>query len=120
MCIILHCCNYTLFILGEPKLKFSEYFIGDVYQSLRDIDLVANGTEFSHDWLGMEGSYLRTLKSKKRRPSAGVLARCAVRLQSWSQAYSGNTHTCINDKAIVLNELAESCWDAIKEIGRSR
>ena len=101
-------------------MKISDYFIERIYDRLRDIDMVANGTEFSHDWLGMEGSYLRTLKSKKRRPSAGVLARCAVRLQSWSQAYSGNTHTCINDKAIVLNELAESCWDAIKEIGRSR
>jgi hypothetical protein len=100
-------------------LKFSDCFIDDVYARLRDIELVTNGTEFSREWLGMEGSYLRTLKSKKRTPSAGVLARCAVRLESWSKAYSGSSHSCVNDKAVVLSELAESCWDAIEEIGRS-
>ena len=37
----------------------------------------------------------------------------------WPKAYSSSSHTRINDKAVVLSELAECCWNAIEEIGRS-
>lgn len=52
-----------------------------VYAELKKLGAVKTSDEFSRNWLGMEKSYLRTMKAKRRRPSARVLANVAAKLK---------------------------------------
>ena len=55
--------------------------IEDVYLELKKLGAVKSSNEFSQFWLGMEKSYLRTMKAKNRKPSARVLANGATKLR---------------------------------------
>lgn len=59
--------------------------IETVFQELERCGAVSSGADFSRRWLGMEESYWRCLKSKRRSPSIQALANCAVRLRRKAQ-----------------------------------
>ena len=44
--------------------------IESIFEELKGIGAVTSGTDFSEEWLGMEGSYFRGLRARQRDPSA--------------------------------------------------
>lgn len=91
--------------------------IFSIMAAMQDLGLVRCSTDFSIDWLGREGSYVRCLRTKKRRPSAQVLATCAVRLLKLADI-TGSAKT--DGEAVdgqVLRDLANRCLDALLETG---
>jgi hypothetical protein len=55
----------------------------DVYQLLRQINVVDSESEFSRDWLGRSDCYLRSCRFKNTEPSVSTLAICASKLQHY-------------------------------------
>jgi hypothetical protein len=91
--------------------------IFSIMAAMQDLGLVRCSTDFSIDWLGREGSYIRCLRTKKRMPSAQVLATCAVRLLKLADI-TGSAKT--DGEAVdgqVLRDLANRCLDALLETG---
>lgn len=91
--------------------------IFSIMAELQVLGLVRCSTDFSIDWLGREGSYIRCLRTKKRRPSAQVLATCAVRLLKLADITgSAKTDGVAVDRQTLRN-LANRCLDALLETG---
>lgn len=87
--------------------------IESIFEELKGIGAVNSGTDFSQEWLGMEGSYFRGLRAKQRGPSAKALATCAVRLKSRARLLSASTMPQVRIVASKYDEIAESCVEAL-------
>ena len=81
----------------------------DVFWELKNSGLVGSGNEFSREWLGMDASYMRSLRAKNRQPSAKALARCANRLKQTGDALSNSTATNVLRKGLKCHALANLC-----------
>jgi hypothetical protein len=91
--------------------------IFSIMAAMQDLGLVRCSTDFSIDWLGREGSYVRCLRTKKRRPSAQVLATCAVRLLKLADITGSAKTDGVAVDGQVLRDLANRCLDALLETG---
>lgn len=83
--------------------------IEEVFLELKQSGLVRSGNEFSRDWLGMDESYMRSLRAKQRQPSAKVLARCANRLRQTGDALSASAMKQVLLDGRKCHLLAELC-----------
>jgi hypothetical protein len=91
--------------------------IFSIMAEMQGLGLVRCSTDFSIDWLGREGSYVRCLRTKKRRPSAQVLATCAVRLLKLADITGTAKTDGFAVDGEVLRALASRCLDALLETG---
>lgn len=57
--------------------------LSEVYELLKNKQLVSSESEFSKDWLGRSECYLRILRFKGANPSVGSVAICASKLQHY-------------------------------------
>ena len=92
--------------------------ISTLYFIMRELvryGIVRSSTDFSRDWLGREGSYLRGLATKGRKPSAEVWAICAVRLLK--RADSPEALSGLGPSSVKLRELADLCLEAVLATG---
>ena len=87
--------------------------IEQIFMELKDGGDVRSSNEFSRDWLGMEESYLRCLRARKREPSAKVLATCAVRLRTTGDVLATSVIPSVSEKGVHMLQLGESCIDEI-------
>ena len=87
--------------------------IETIYEELKEIGAVKSSNDFSKQWLGMEKSYLRCLRSKSRQPSAKALANCASRLKRTVEVLT----SCDKKQAELLGQrlarLADGCLDEL-------
>lgn len=87
--------------------------IESIFEELKGIGAVTSGTDFSEEWLGMEGSYFRGLRARQRDASAKALATCAVRLKKRARMLEVSTHPQVQAAAGKYGRLAEACVDAL-------
>ena len=87
--------------------------IEDVYMELKRLGAVKSSNEFSQHWLGMEKSYLRTMKAKNRKPSARVLAHVAVKLKADGQRLEQNSNPKIATAGQYFLRMADNCINEI-------
>ena len=88
----------------------------DIFEELQEMKLCDSGNHFSLNWLNMNESYWRTMKSKKAKPSVKVIARCGNKLYQRGQAYLQSDFPTIRGKGQRLTELGQICFqDAIKQ-----
>lgn len=95
----------------------SIFSVFSIMESMQSLGLVRSSTDFSIDWLGREGSYIRCLRTKKRRPSAQVLATCAVRLLRLADLTGSSSTDGSSVDGQTLRDLANRCLDALLETG---
>ena len=93
--------------------------IETIFEELKEKGLVTSCNEFSRKWLGMDESYMRGLRAKGRRPSARVLAQCAVRLRDMAEALSKGPSPMAREKARHVNLLADKCFAEIVQSARA-
>ena len=98
-------------------MEMNKFSIFSVMEELQALGLVRCSTDFSIDWLGREGSYIRCLRAKKRRPSAQVLATCAVRLLKLADLTGSGSAGSAPVEGQALRDLANRCLDALLETG---
>jgi hypothetical protein len=84
-----------------------------VFEELHKIGMVRSRTQFSKEWLGMEGSYMRGLQAKHRQPSVRVIATCAVNLRRASDLTTQNKLPIVKAFSEHLQHLAQRCLDEI-------
>jgi hypothetical protein len=84
-----------------------------IYEELKAIGAVKSSNDFSRQWLGMEQSYLRCLRSKSRQPSAKALANCASRLKRTVAVLAANDRNTAGILCQRLSRLADGCVDTI-------
>ena len=87
--------------------------IEDVYLELKKLGAVKSTDEFSESWLGMEKSYLRTMKAKHRRPSARVLAHVAVKLKLDGQKLVKSANPKVVSAGHYLVLMGDKCIEEI-------
>lgn len=80
-----------------------------VYMELKKLGAVKSSDEFSRVWLGMEKSYLRTMKAKHRRPSARVLANVAAKLKGNGSALEKSTDPKVASAGHYLVQMGDRC-----------
>lgn len=87
--------------------------IEDVYMELKRLGAVKSSNEFSKYWLGMEKSYLRTMKAKHRKPSARVLAYIAVKLKEDGERLEKNSNPKIASAGHYFRQMSDRCINEI-------
>lgn len=87
--------------------------IETVFAELRNSGVVHTGAAFSQDWLGMEESYWRCLRAKRRPPSPKALATCAARLRKKAQLFGLSTLPEAKLMARRMDQLAEQCVEEL-------
>lgn len=85
--------------------------IETIYEELRTLGVVRNCDEFSRDWLGMEKSYMRVMRAKRRLPSAKAMARCISKLKNDSRKLIAIDRPGYGKAAARLDTLAQKCLD---------
>ena len=80
-----------------------------IYKELKQLGAVSTYDQFSIEWLGMEKSYMRTMRSKHRQPSAKAVARCVARLQQQGSKLIALDRQGYRIAAAKLNQLANDC-----------
>ena len=80
--------------------------IDEIYDELSLLKLAGSKSEYSIKWLGMEQSYYRGLKCKRRHPSAKAYGRLAYKLLQ-----EANLFRLIGQetKAKKINDIAAIC-----------
>ena len=84
-----------------------------VYAELKKLGAVKTSDEFSCLWLGMEKSYLRTMKAKHRRPSARVLANVAAKLKGNGEVLEKNTDPKVALAGHYMVRMGDRCIEEI-------
>jgi hypothetical protein len=84
-----------------------------VLEELKRWGVVSGGADFSRTWLGMEESYWRSLKSKRRRPSPQAIATCAARLHRKARLMEKSTLPEARRVADRLALLANRCVEEL-------
>jgi hypothetical protein len=87
--------------------------IETVFEALKQAGVVNSGSDFSEDWLGMEASYYRAVRTKHRVASPKALATCAVRLKTRASALNASTFPTLRAQAMRYAELADHCVDEL-------
>lgn len=91
--------------------------LNEVFELLRQIDVVNSESEFSRDWLCRSECYLRTIRFKKTEPSIGVMAICASKLQHHgNRMMQTDTHKALGKKFLFLSN---KCHEHINNRGKS-
>lgn len=85
--------------------------IEEIYEELKKLGVVRNCDQFSCEWLGMERSYLRVARAKRRQPSARAIATCVARLKSHGRHLMRVDGHRYRLAANVLNKMADLCID---------
>ncbi|MEK4034882.1 DUF6626 family protein [Methylocystis sp. IM3] len=84
-----------------------------VYAELKKLGAVRSSDEFSRNWLGMEKSYLRTMKAKHRKPSARVLANVAAKLKGNGAELEKSTDPKVALAGQYLVRMGDRCVEEI-------
>jgi hypothetical protein len=85
----------------------------EIYNLLRDIGAISNESEFSKEWLGRSECYMRMLRHKGAKASAGCMALVASKLQHYgSRMEQTKEHKRLGEKFI---QLSNSCHQSIKD-----
>jgi hypothetical protein len=79
------------------------------FKELKQAGIIRSGTDFSKNWLGMEGSYWRGCQTKNREPSVKAIARCAVKLRTIADKLSTDENPKIIAFRTKLRKLADGC-----------
>jgi len=93
--------------------------IETVFAELRNSGVVHTGAAFSQEWLGMEESYWRCLRAKRRPPSPRALATCAARLRQKAKLFKTSTRPEANRIAHRMDQLAERCVEELLAVCES-
>jgi hypothetical protein len=79
--------------------------LNEVFELLRQIDIVNSESEFSIDWLGRSECYLRTIRYKETEPSIGAMAICASKLQHHGKRMlQTEAHQKLGERFLSLSE----------------
>jgi hypothetical protein len=81
--------------------------LNDIFELLQQIGAVSSESEFSRDWLCRSEYYMRTLRFKRVKPSAGTLAICASKLQHYGRYMTATEQHAQLAKRFI--ELSEQC-----------
>ena len=85
--------------------------LNEVFELLQQTGAVSSESEFSKDWLCRNEFYLRTLHFKRVKPSVGIVAICARKLQHYGRCMTATKqHTQLAKRFI---ELSEQCHKQI-------
>jgi hypothetical protein len=84
-----------------------------VFKELERWGVVSSGADFSRSWLGMEESYWRCLKAKRRPPSTVAIVNCAARLRRKAQLLEQSSLPEAKRAAQRMNALANQCVDEL-------
>ena len=91
--------------------------LSEVYELLKNKQLVSSESEFSKDWLGRSECYLRTLRFKGANPSVGSVAICASKLQHYGAKLKRNTpYKAMGTEFL---QLSDACHDYINQQSKS-
>lgn len=91
-----------------------------IYNELKQLGAVRTYDQFSIEWLGMEKSYMRTVRSKQRQPSAKAIARCVARLQQQGNKLIALDRLGYRNAGTRLNKLAEACLSDLLRMHEAR
>jgi hypothetical protein len=79
--------------------------LNEVFELLKQIEVVGSESEFSRDWLCRSECYLRTIRFKKTEPSIGAVAICASKLQHYgSLMIKKEPHRELGEKFLFLSK----------------
>ena len=84
-----------------------------IYEELKLLGAVTSRTDFSEEWLGMEGSYFRGRRVKERSPSPRALAACAVKLRKRASILQDSAYPQARVAATRYHLLADQCLDGL-------
>lgn len=82
----------------------------EVFEGLRDLQLVENQFEFSTEWVGKNRTYLSCVAARDLTPSADALLTLMRRLQRKSEEMRKR---CQHREADMLAALAKRVWGAM-------
>ena len=91
--------------------------IEKIFEELKQAGAIRSGTDFSQNWLGMEGSYWRGLRAKHREPSLKAIVRCAMKLRAAADDLSAIENPQIVRLQARLRGLADGCVGQILRDG---
>jgi hypothetical protein len=91
-----------------------------IYNELKQLGAVRTYDQFSIEWLGMEKSYMRTVRAKQRQPSAKAIARCVARLQQQGNKLIELDRLGYRNAGTRLNKLAEACLSDLLRMHEAR
>lgn len=79
--------------------------LNEVFDLLKQIEVVSSESEFSRDWLCRSECYLRTIRFKKTKPSIGALAICASKLRHHGKTMmQTEAHRELGEKFLYLSD----------------
>lgn len=82
----------------------------EVFEGLRDLQLVETQFEFSTDWVGKNRTYLSCVAARDLTPSADAFLTLMRRLQRKAEEMRKR---CQHREADILAALAKRVWDAM-------
>ncbi len=91
--------------------------IDTIFEELKRFGAVRSGADFSRNWLGMEDSYWRGLRAKRREPSLKAIARCASKLNVVADNLQVSAAPSIEGAQLRLRDLAAGCVADILRAG---
>jgi hypothetical protein len=87
--------------------------LNEVYRLLKDIGAVNNEAEFSKEWLNRSEGYMRQIRFKGIKASAGCMAIVASKLQHYgSRMKQTKEHKRLGERFI---QLGEGCYKSIND-----
>lgn len=91
--------------------------LSEVFDLLKQIQVVSSESEFSRDWLCRSECYLRTIRFKKTEPSIGAMAICASKLQHHGKTMlQTEAHRKLGERFLLLSD---KCHEHINSRGTS-
>ena len=93
--------------------KLAYETIENVYSDLYKMGTITTTDQFSTQMLGMNKSYLRTIRAKGTNPSARALACCSNRLNHLSQKLNATRDPRALSWANRMSQLADKCAEQI-------
>jgi len=90
--------------------------LSEVFDLLKQIEVVSSESEFSRNWLCKSECYLRTMRFKKTEPSIGAMAICASKLQHHGKTMvQTEAHRQLGEKFLYLSD---KCHERINSRGK--
>ena len=111
------CCAASIVIYQRRINMVQKPILSEVYELLKNKQLVSSESEFSKDWLGRSECYLRTLRFKGANPSVGSVAICASKLQHYGARLKRTTpYKAMGTQFL---QLSDACHDYINQQSKS-
>lgn len=91
----------------------------EVFELLKNLEIVTSESQFSVEWLGRSDCYLRTCRFKRTEPSISSIAVCASKLQHYGNLLSERPqHKRLAETLLLwserchkqINQQAEASW----------